>query len=76
MQVKFDRHAPMFLRTMEDELAFDGVVVDLPDADVRRVFKIKNAVEETILAIAEAGAPEDSAQELATAFVTALRGRA
>ena len=75
MQVKFDRTAPLFLLPMDAEDAFDGVVVELNSGDVEAILNIGAAVAAVHAAIGNAGAPEDSAQDLADYFIEQLHGR-
>ena len=70
MKVYFDRTLPMFL---SEESTFDGHLVDI-DEEVGNIVltfgRVLKLMEEHIY---NAGAPEDSAQELADTFCKEMR---
>lgn len=67
MQVFFDRTEPFFLTA---EQQFDGIAVEVPEGFLEKI-QGRKATDKAIQdAILEAGAPEDSAQDLANLFVS------
>ena len=66
MKVFFDRTEPFFLT---EEQQFDGIEVEVPDGFLERIKSRKETDLVMQEAILEAGAPEDSAQELANLLV-------
>ena len=66
MKLYFDRTLPMSLSLVP---TFDGHLVDVDEAGANTILKFEDLIGSINMAIDVAGAPEDSAQALATAYI-------
>ena len=66
MKLYFDRTLPMFLA---EDPTFDGHAVEVDDRIASLVLLLGDAISAVYLKIDLAGAPEDTAQELADGFM-------
>lgn len=69
MKIYFDRHLPLYLTP---EAGFDSYPVDVPDTVAKVIAALVVALEEMRIAVDAAGAPEDSAQDLADILSTRI----